>query len=344
VTCEWIQLPGGGSAVVCSSSRAVRCSVCGTLSKAIKLCDGPPPPGVKRKTCDAKVCPKCALHVEGQDIDYCPPCAAARAAKEEPMRGGAPPEVVAGVLAQACKNAGAPFAEPRPEEEREEERRASKADAAAARARLEELARAFKLDTTFDAPGFHAPGADSLSDQVRAQMWAEWLRERRLAEKAAAPPPPPAGQAELPIPDPRPNSPEDLGARPPPRAEPPPPPPAAGSADRPSAGRAGGHEAKLCSSCSAPILWCQVLELDEHGAWARAKKDDGRMKAIPVDYQPDPGGNIVLQHWREAGQVKGIVARVFKDPTKAREAFPEAPLRKSHFATCPDSKKHRRNR
>jgi len=67
-------MPGGGYAVVCAPGRRRRCSVCGNLG-ASKLCDGPPPPGSRRKTCDAALCVRCAKTAPGRDTDFCPRCA-----------------------------------------------------------------------------------------------------------------------------------------------------------------------------------------------------------------------------------------------------------------------------
>lgn len=99
---------------------------------------------------------------------------------------------------------------------------------------------------------------------------------------------------------------------------------------------------RLCSSCSAPIFWAQILESstdprDGSVVWVRAKKPDGRYKAMPVNAQPDPAGNVVL--FRRSGE--GIVCRVLK---KGEEPPPSAKLRTSHFATCPNAHEHRRKR
>jgi hypothetical protein len=56
-----------GQAIVCTRGSQPRCGFCSRQSE--KLCDYPLGNG---KTCDARICPVCATHVEGKDIDYCP--------------------------------------------------------------------------------------------------------------------------------------------------------------------------------------------------------------------------------------------------------------------------------
>jgi hypothetical protein len=73
-----------------------------------------------------------------------------------------------------------------------------------------------------------------------------------------------------------------------------------------------------CSSCGAAILWTQT--------------STGR--AMPVDAEPSEKGNIYLQ--REPGPP--IIAIYVSN--KVPHDF--KPLYLSHFATCPDAKKHRR--
>lgn len=124
--------------------------------------------------------------------------------------------------------------------------------------------------------------------------------------------------------DPRPNSPEDVGFIP--------------VGDRPTP----SHAPRLCSSCSQPIFWGQILVAavdprDGATIWVRSKKDDGRFKSMPVNSQPDPAGNIVLFH--RPGE--GIVCRVLR---RGEEPPPGAKLRTSHFSTCPNAARHRRGR
>jgi hypothetical protein len=63
-----VNLPGGGTAIVCTRGRRPACSVCGKRPGEL-LCDGPgAEPG---KTCDARLCRSCAQHV-APDTDLCP--------------------------------------------------------------------------------------------------------------------------------------------------------------------------------------------------------------------------------------------------------------------------------
>ena len=73
--CEGMRLTTGETAIVCSRGRAAqrRCGVC--QGRATLLCDGAPPVGARRKTCDAPICQSCATHV-GPDRDLCPRCVA----------------------------------------------------------------------------------------------------------------------------------------------------------------------------------------------------------------------------------------------------------------------------
>lgn len=65
--CSTVKLPNGITAIVCSGrERRGHCFQCGRLST--KLCDFPLGNG---KTCDKKLCGRCAVPV-GQDRDYCP--------------------------------------------------------------------------------------------------------------------------------------------------------------------------------------------------------------------------------------------------------------------------------
>lgn len=72
--CEKIVFPDGVTGYVCkrgSRRPAAPCEVCGNRPHA-KLCDGSPPKGARRKTCDRKLCEECAAHVKGADLDFCP--------------------------------------------------------------------------------------------------------------------------------------------------------------------------------------------------------------------------------------------------------------------------------
>ena len=55
MTCEHVSLPGGGTAIVCSSTRRCKCGHRATL-----LCDWKAPER-KSGTCDAPLCARCTF-------------------------------------------------------------------------------------------------------------------------------------------------------------------------------------------------------------------------------------------------------------------------------------------
>jgi hypothetical protein len=69
----------------------VVCQFCGGLNGSL-LCDGPGP--TPRKTCDAKMCGKCAISIRPLDVDFCPRCAG--------LPGAAGCPVASGVRADPC--------------------------------------------------------------------------------------------------------------------------------------------------------------------------------------------------------------------------------------------------
>lgn len=71
MACRDIQLPGGGTAIVCGPrTRTKTCVVCGRRQSS-KLCDFPLRGAKAGKTCDRPLCERCAVHSE-PDTDYCP--------------------------------------------------------------------------------------------------------------------------------------------------------------------------------------------------------------------------------------------------------------------------------
>ncbi len=70
--CIPVKTPGGGIAIACTRGRRRTCAFCSAAAPL--LCDGPPPAGSKRKTCDAPMCRQHAKHV-GVDRDLRPRCA-----------------------------------------------------------------------------------------------------------------------------------------------------------------------------------------------------------------------------------------------------------------------------
>ena len=73
-----------------------------------------------------------------------------------------------------------------------------------------------------------------------------------------------------------------------------------------------------CQSCKAPVIWAVTTNA----------------RTMPVDAVPVQGGNIQLEH---RGEKTTPLARVLS-PT---QQFGKKDLRRSHFATCPDSKSWR---
>lgn len=69
---------------------------------------------------------------------------------------------------------------------------------------------------------------------------------------------------------------------------------------------------RRCRTCDAPIIW--------------ARTPGG--KAIPVDSEPRPDGNLVLEFNGE----EGVTARYVS----------EGGTHVSHFVTCPDADTHRK--
>ncbi len=90
MTCEHVIMPGGGTAIACSSRRRQRCA-CG--SPATLLCDWKT--RTKRGTCSKPICSVCATSA-APEKDLCPAHARAfeqwkadRARRELPPRGSA---------------------------------------------------------------------------------------------------------------------------------------------------------------------------------------------------------------------------------------------------------------
>jgi hypothetical protein len=76
-----------------------------------------------------------------------------------------------------------------------------------------------------------------------------------------------------------------------------------------------------CQGCAAPILWAR---------WAESGK------AVPVDAQVTPQGNLVLSVSASTGQV--TAATFSPEAHRGRNRYV------AHFATCPQAKKHRRGK
>jgi hypothetical protein len=77
-----------------------------------------------------------------------------------------------------------------------------------------------------------------------------------------------------------------------------------------------------CRSCEAPIVW--------------GKTRAGR--AMPLDAEPDPAGNVVLLANGTA------VVLTADEAAERRLTFPEEVRRMPHHATCPQADEWRRRR
>lgn len=79
-----------------------------------------------------------------------------------------------------------------------------------------------------------------------------------------------------------------------------------------------------CRSCRAPLLWA----LTEKG------------RRIPLDRNSVPDGNIELEETDEGPPMSRVVPR----EDRILPGFFHTPRYKSHFATCPNAKRHRRRK
>lgn len=77
----------------------------------------------------------------------------------------------------------------------------------------------------------------------------------------------------------------------------------------------------VCSSCGARVIWCKTVT----------------GKNMPVDAEPVENGNLVI---RKRGS--NMLALVIK--AEQREDVEGQPRYVSHFATCPNSRSHRKKR
>jgi hypothetical protein len=86
-----------------------------------------------------------------------------------------------------------------------------------------------------------------------------------------------------------------------------------------------------CRSCGAALWWADYV------------KKDGSPGHMPVDHDPSPDGNIQLFR-RANGTVRCVMLtrKQANDMRAAAEAMgTDAPLRRSHFSTCPHANQHR---
>jgi hypothetical protein len=378
VICERLQMPDGGTAIVCRDGRRKRCAICGALG-AEKLCDGPPPIPSSRATCDRPLCSSCATHVEGEDRDYCPEH------KELAMqpRGGPPRPVgelavTAEILAQARERVGRAIpartdatAPPAPEvvhplpsrvDPSAEEPHAASGlqsrqddDAPRAEAPPSRNGGAGSEDGTAKPEGREQPAAAPPTPaegiELFEQLAAAFHRETGVwppgKDRAAA-----AGSDGIDensswqrwhewLRDRR------RAAAAPPRPPEPEPEPAPNSPEDigftnfETPQPAAPRQARLPSGTFCKSCNARIF-------WAQVVDRDGHLvpkdngqkghKAMPIDYDPPLTGGNVICA-RRAGDT--VVARVLR---RGEEPPPGANLRTSHFATCPEAAQHRRSK
>lgn len=78
-----------------------------------------------------------------------------------------------------------------------------------------------------------------------------------------------------------------------------------------------------CTSCDANIIWVTTAATG---------------KPMPVDVEPHPDGNVLLTERIGRSPLAEVVA------AGQDSLIPGEPLRRSHFATCPQADQHRRPR
>lgn len=71
-----------------------------------------------------------------------------------------------------------------------------------------------------------------------------------------------------------------------------------------------------CRSCGAPVRWVET----------------SKGKKMPIDINPNPNGNVIL--------IDGVAHYVKDDPFEKPEETAKRYV--SHFATCPNAQKHRK--
>ena len=88
MSCETIQIPGAGTAIVCTRSRRSipTCSIDGCQGRATLLCDADTTRAGRARTCDAPICAAHATTV-GHDLHHCPKHAHVAAPQKELFHG-----------------------------------------------------------------------------------------------------------------------------------------------------------------------------------------------------------------------------------------------------------------
>lgn len=82
-----------------------------------------------------------------------------------------------------------------------------------------------------------------------------------------------------------------------------------------------------CRSCKADVIWART----------------GNGKLTPIDAAPHVDGNVVLQHQRtEQGMIVHAKTLTRKRQAENKQSFIREITYKSHYATCPQAAKWRR--
>jgi hypothetical protein len=82
------------------------------------------------------------------------------------------------------------------------------------------------------------------------------------------------------------------------------------------------HDPHECRSCTARILWVQVLGADGQ----LKRKPGGKVQVMPVDYEPHPEGRVVV--YDRDGSLVGRVLGRDEEPKIGEKT------RRAHHITC----------
>lgn len=88
------------------------------------------------------------------------------------------------------------------------------------------------------------------------------------------------------------------------------------------------HARGSCRSCHAPVLWV---------TFASGKRN-------PLDLEPDPvaGDIMVIEREHTDRRIWRLALKLANEELRLEAVELGVPLRRTHFATCPDADEHRR--